>query len=645
MAAPAAVALVAASTWAGAQGVGWLVRRLHERGEAPPAGKEGRQQDGAPTPTPEQRTSHDDDDDDDGSGLDDDSAPSSPPFLPSSAAATATPLPPGIVNSGATCFFNALLQALAVTPVAAHAAACVSWAGAALKEGGGGGEGGEGGEAAAAFPPALAPQLALLAELAAILGDLAPRAEGAASAPTPPAHPLSAARLLAAARAAAPPFASALAPATQHDAAEALDLLADAVAGATREVDRVARGGAAGPASPASSRPGSAPLPPPPPPPPQRPTTALAAALARRRARPASPGLSELLAAPALPGDPPPPPPGPPHPPRSPLAGALVFEGVCTACRAPREAAVMGFATLPLPIPVVLGPGGEATPLVRPGTRLEDCLRCWGGAEAVEGLECGRCTLRAALRGVEGGGSGGGEAPPPPPPPPPPRKQSAAARLRRLTSSASKKKRDGGGGGGGALDREGALARLRALDACPGPVPEAAAKAAVAAAGGVWAPVRRTALRRCLLARPPAVLALQLSRAVAAGGGGGGDSAGGGAGPAKAVGTIAFPLTLDVGPLTLAGAAPLLPPDSSSDGRPPLPPPAAAARPVLFDLAAVVEHGGARAARGHYTAWRRSGPAADAVWHRASDKRVAPASVEAALGAEAALLLYVRRAA
>ena len=658
---------IALSTWAGAQVMGWAVRQMQ--------GRKGHAHAGAPPPPVAAVVKELSDADDEG---EENSSTSTTPRLLLASSSSAPPLPPGIANAGATCFFNALLQALAVTDVSEHARASAAWAAAVLRDREGpSNEGGRDGAPRPPPPALVAPQLALLDELASILGALA--------SPAPPksssSSTLSASRLLAAARSAAPPFRAAIQPHTQHDSAEALDLLADALAGAARAVELAVRGeggGGGGAGSPTASRPGSAasPVAPKAPPPPPSPL--------RRRARPTSPGLSELLAAPPRRGAPPPPRPGPPPPPRSPLAGALVFEGACAACRAPREAAVTGFATLPLPVPVVASPASlpASAPVVRPGCSLEDCLASWARTEAVAGLECVRCSLVATVRAVLAGGDGapGGALQPPPPPQ---QKQkgdsSVAARLRRLGTPGKKKKV----AEAGATD---ALTTLRALAACPGPVSEEAAKAAAKAAGAAWVPARATALRRCLLARPPRVLALQLSRAVAGGGEEGG-------GPVKAVGRVSFPLALDVAGLTLAGAAPLLlaagaGAGAEEDGRrggsgggatgspppPPPPPPAPTRRPVLYDLAAIVEHGGSRAARGHYTAWRRarreqpprpapppeggaggggSGgarpppapPAAwsDTLWHRASDKRVTVASQEDALRAEAALLLYVRR--
>ena len=355
---------------------------------------------------------------------------------------------------------------------------------------------------------------ALVAAAASLFAHLAAR-----SSPTPTPPPTSAAPLVAAARRVHAPLAAALAPGRQHDAAEAADLLTAALESAAR------RGGEAAPTT----------------------HTGLAAAL--------SFGDAAQL-----------PPPMPPPPlPRCPLHGTLVTHTLCAVCQTHAPAHISPFTCLPLPLPEV--EEGTSVPLAR-------LLHAFAAIEAVSGVECGHCSLRASV---------------------------AAASSPTLGAA------------------------IAALAASTAPLP---ADGAVLAAGAAleWTPARRTALRRCLLARPPPVLLLHIGRVQCSRAGVVVKLRGG-------VGGLEGPI--DARRVAAATAPPLFggddaPPSSSS--QPP---------PLLYDCVAAVAHVGASPRGGHYVAYRRGGE--EGEWWGVSDARVWRARAAEVEAADLTLCVCVRR--
>ena len=135
-----------------------------------------------------------------------------------------------------------------------------------------------------------------------------------------------------------------------------------------------------------------------------------------------------------------------------------------------------------------------------------------------------------------------------------------------------------------------------------------------------WVRAEGVAARRCVLARRPAVLSLQLRRAYWAP-----------HGRVKVRGHVAFPLTLDLGDLPALGQqGPLV---AALEGG---------SAASTYTLRAVVVHGGLAEGGGHYTALRALSPPAQtpAQWVGASDVDVTPVSEAAVLAAEATLLFY-----
>lgn len=173
----------------------------------------------------------------------------------------------------------------------------------------------------------------------------------------------------------------------------------------------------------------------------------------------------------------------------------------------------------------------------------------------------------------------------------------------------------------------GALAPLQRALAEGLPLLETDAYPALLRSCGVrWARAEGVAARRCVLARRPAVLCLQLRRAFWAP-----------HGRVKIRGHVAFPLGLDLGTLPALGQqGPLL---AGEGGAPAEPPSGPAGR---YTLRAVVVHGGLAEGGGHYAALRALSPPAQtpAQWVSASDQEVTAVSEAEVLAAEATLLFY-----
>lgn len=128
------------------------------------------------------------------------------------------------------------------------------------------------------------------------------------------------------------------------------------------------------------------------------------------------------------------------------------------------------------------------------------------------------------------------------------------------------------------------------------------------------------AVRRTVAASLPRVLCLQLRRGFWSH-----------HGHVKVAGAVSFPLRLRLTPSLvpqLGAARPL-----QGEAEP----------ATAYLLQAVVVHVGALAGGGHYTVFRRLGPAAPgSCWAKASDESVQAASEEEVLCAEASMLLYER---
>jgi hypothetical protein len=254
-----------------------------------------------------------------------------------------------------------------------------------------------------------------------------------------------------------------------------------------------------------------------------------------------------------------------------PTQGCLLHSMTCLACGNCFASSLTPFTVLPLPLPPAAdGDGGLS---VRPGVRLAECLARFAGSEVVEGVNCPRCSLAAAL-GCPPGAAAAAAAPAGP-----------AAAWGGATGPASCA--PGGGAGAqlaawAAASREagaGAAPRAagslladaylpRGLQPCyapagpPAPAPRAAAgrlrrrhdllalatssaplpdldyPAEVGAAGLDWADHQQRVVRQVLLGRAPRVLLLQLQRSLHTA-----------LGVCKLHGWVSFPLVLDAAPI------------------------------------------------------------------------------------------------
>ncbi|KAL4448276.1 hypothetical protein ABPG75_005495 [Micractinium tetrahymenae] len=330
-----------------------------------------------------------------------------------------------------------------------------------------------------------------------------------------------------------------------------------------------------------------------------------------------------------------------------PLQGSSAGELQCLRCGHRSCVQLAPFWVLPLGIPAAAGRTLLGNVPAVGGAALEGCLAAFFGYEALQGVHCTRCSLRASL---EAAGSTATRT-----------SGSSGSRNSSSSSSGISSSSGGSSSGGGSSSSSSSAALLCQLEQALGDrsalvLETEVYRGMLERAGLAWVPRPSPAVRRTVAAALPPVLCLQLRRGFWSE-----------HGHVKITGHISFPLVLAL-PLHLvprlghqqgpgpgsagAGAAAGAGPATGGGPGSACPVRGSAARAAVpqYLLRAVIVHHGGLAGAGHYTVLRcldslaqqaqRAGRAQR--WVGASDEEVRPAEVADVLAAEASMLVYER---